>query len=161
MSKSTFAMSSYTYTRLTTTDTERLRALRHVFAVAFDGAEAYQDEPSNEYLVRFLANPMNIALVAEAKDSTVVGGLIAYVLQKVEKEHCEIYLYDLAVAEDYRRQGIATSLIEHLKAIGKDLGAWVIFVQADNVDTEAVALYTKLCSSVESDITHFDIRVDK
>jgi aminoglycoside 3-N-acetyltransferase I len=63
------------------------------------------------------------------------------------------------VAEDYRRQGIATNLIKELQEWAKQRGAYVIFVQADNVDAPAVALYTKLASSVEKDITHFDIPV--
>jgi aminoglycoside 3-N-acetyltransferase I len=87
----------------------------------------------------------------------VVGGLAAYVLDKFEQERSEIYVYDLAVAEPFRRTGIATALIEALKTIAAQIGAYVIFVQADPEDAPAVALYSKL--GKPEDVLHFDIAV--
>jgi len=91
------------------------------------------------------------------KGDEVVGGLAAYELRKFEQERSEIYIYDLAVASAHRREGIATALIEHLKPIAADRGAYVIFVQADLGDEPAIALYTKL--GTREDVLHFDIRV--
>ena len=68
---------------------------------------------------------------------------------------CRIYIYDLAVDEAHRREGIATSLIQALQTIAAERGAYVIFVQADYGDDPAVALYTKL--GVREDVMHFDI----
>ena len=62
-----------------------------------------------------------------------------------------------AVAEPRRRTGIASALIEALKRIAAELGAYVIFVQADPIDAPAVALYTTL--GEREDVLHFDIRV--
>ena len=45
----------------------------------------------------------------------VIGGLAAYELDKFEQDRREIYIYDLAVSEQYRRRRIATSLIVELK----------------------------------------------
>ena len=87
----------------------------------------------------------------------MVGGLAAYVLDKFEQERSEVYIYDLAVAEPHRRSGIATALIEALKPIAAERGAYVIFVQADPVDAPAVALYSKL--GQREDVLHFDIAV--
>ena len=83
---------------------------------------------------------------------------MAYVLPKLEQEKSEIYLYDLAVDENYRLQGIATTLIGELKRVGKGLGAWVIFVQADAVDKPAIKLYESL-SAVKEAPYHFDILI--
>lgn len=85
----------------------------------------------------------------------MVGALAAYTLEKFEQERSEIYLYDLAVAESHRRRGIATGLIEELKRVARERGAWVVFVQADYGDDPAVALYTKL--GLREDVMHFDI----
>jgi aminoglycoside 3-N-acetyltransferase I len=52
--------------------------------------------------------------------------LAAYVLKKFEQERTEIYIYDLAVGEKYRRRGIATGLINKLREIAREIGAWVI-----------------------------------
>lgn len=98
-----------------------------------------------------------IALVAEEGDEAVAGGLVAYLLDKFEQARSEIYIYDLAVDEAHRRRGIATGLIESLRAIGAELGAWMIYVQADYGDDPAIALYAKL--GMREDVMHFDLPV--
>src|SRR5690606_36989488 len=108
------------------------------------------------YLRDLLSSPNFIALVAEANDQ-VIGGLSAYVLPKFEQARSEIYIYDLAVAEENRRRGIATALIEALQPLALARGAWVIFVQADRGDEPAIALYDKLGTREEP--LHFDIAV--
>jgi aminoglycoside 3-N-acetyltransferase I len=80
------------------------------------------------------------------------------VLRKFERARSEVYIYDLAVAEDCRRLGIATALIEGLKPIAVERDAWVIFVQADREDAPAIALYEKL--GTREEVLHFDIPVD-
>ena len=72
-------------------------------------------------------------------------------------ERSEIYIYDLAVAETHRREGIATALIQELKKIAAARAAYVIFVQADLGDAPAIALYTKL--GAREKVLHFDISV--
>ena len=47
-------------------------------------------------------------------------------------------------------------MIEKLQARAVDLGAWVIFVQADHGDDPAIALYTKL--GLREEVLHFDIK---
>ena len=88
----------------------------------------------------------------------MVGGIAAYVLHKFERERSEIYIYDLAVLEAHRREGIATAMILELKRVAAERGAYVVYVQADLVDAPAVALYTKL--GVREDVLHFDMAVD-
>ena len=94
-------------------------------------------------------------LRAKLDESDVVGALAAYVLPKFEQERSEIYIYDLAVAESYRRRSVATAMIRKLQALAADLDAWVIFVQADYGDEPAIELYTKL--GVREEVLHFDI----
>ena len=135
------------------------RALQRVFAEAFDDPTSYQTKPpSDAYVERFLASSSAITLVAIERD-TVVGGLVAYVLDKLEQERSEIYIYDLAVAAHARRRGVATSLIRELQDIAKTRGAWVIYVQADHGDDPAIRLYESL--GVREDVLHFDIPVTR
>ena len=131
------------------------RAAMALFGRAFDDAGSYQGAPpSDDYVRGYLGNPGNILLVATDGDE-VTGALAAYVLQKFEQARSEIYIYDLAVDEICRRKGVATALIEYLKAIGRELGAYVIYVQADYGDDPAINLYTKL--GAREDVMHFDI----
>lgn len=132
-----------------------MRGLLLLFGDAFAEPETYTaKQPTDEYLRSLLASPSFIAIAALA-ESEVVGGLAAYVLPKFEQARSEVYIYDLAVAEKHRRRRVATSLIRKLQAVAADLGAWVIYVQADHGDEPAIALYTKL--GVREDVLHFDI----
>ena len=141
---------SYQSARLDT-----FKKLLRVFGEAFDEIKTYQDSiPSDEYLDSLLNSDTFIALVANVDDK-IVGGLAAYVLKKFEQERSEIYIYDLAVLDGYRRQGIATGLINKLREIARERGAYVIFVQADVGDDPAIKLYESL--GTREDVHHFDI----
>jgi len=143
--------------RIAPGETALLRRTLDVFGKAFEDPETYTSrQPSDAYLEQLLSRDTFIALAALQQD-VVVGGLAAYVLQKFEQARSEVYIYDLAVADGYRRQGVATSLIEHLKPIAAGYGAHVIFVQADLGDDPAIALYSKL--GMREDVLHFDIPV--
>src|SRR5690606_17653878 len=102
-----------------------------VFGEAFNDKDTYNNHrPSNHYLKKLLNRDTFIALAAKYNEK-VIGGLAAYELTKFEQERSEIYIYDLAVLTEYRRQGVATQLIKALQTIGAERGAYVIFVQAD------------------------------
>jgi aminoglycoside 3-N-acetyltransferase I len=133
----------------------QMRDLLAVLAKAFDDDKSYlSKQPSDDYLNNLIARDDFIPLVAVA-DGKVVGGLAAYVLKKFEQERSEIYIYDLAVLEGYRRQHIATGLIDRLREIAREMGAYVIFVQADHGDDPAIMLYESL--GVREEVLHFDI----
>lgn len=145
---------------LTSSDVTLLEALLTTFGEAFNEVDTYTaNRPSREYLRQLLSGENFIALVA-LKNGNVVGGIAAYELKKFEQERSELYIYDLAVALGHRREGIATALIEKLKEIAVERGAYVIFVQADtdSEDQPAIALYTKL--GTREEVLHFDINVE-
>jgi aminoglycoside 3-N-acetyltransferase I len=141
--------------RLTAGDIVFARRALELFGEVFDDRPAYcSDQPDDAWLAELLTDPNFIFQVAREGDR-ITGAMASYVLRKFEQPRREIYIYDLAVAENCRRQGIATALIEALKAIAREIGAWVIYVQADHGDDPAVALYTKL--GTREDVMHFDI----
>jgi len=143
--------------RLMTTDVHVLQRLNQLFAKVFADPESFINHPpKDEYLQRTLGNDAILVLAAHA-DEEIVGGLVAYELMKFEQERSEIYIYDLAVAETHRRQGVATALIQYLRDIARQRRAWVIYVQADYGDEPAIALYEKL--GIREDVMHFDIAV--
>lgn len=150
--------SAIEFKKLTLLDIDLFRQLNEVvFAQAFDDLRTYaQKRPSDQYVELILSKKHIICLTALLQGQ-VIAGLVAYLLEKTEQERSEIYIYDLAVLEPFRRKKIATKLINELKIIAKSLGAWVIFVQADKVDTPAIKLYQSLGTSEEP--IHFDIPV--
>ena len=144
-----------TLRRLASADVPLLRKLNALFGDAFAEPETYTAEPpSDAYLEGLLAKEHVVALVALAGEE-VLGGLVAYELDKFERARREFYIYDLAVAAEHRRRRIATALIEHLREIAARRGGWVIYVQADYGDDPAIALYGKL--GTREDVLHFDI----
>ena len=150
---------TYNIQQITRDDLELMNELLSVFGAAFDDEETYNAKrPGADYLRRLLESDYFIALAA-LNDGKVGAGLAAYELKKFEQERSEIYIYDLAVAEEHRRKGMATALIQELKKIAASRGAYVIFVQADTgiEDEPAIALYTKL--GEREDVLHFDIPV--
>ena len=150
---------SFTVQQLTASDLPLMNGLLDLFAEAFEDAESYSSaRPSAAYTQSLLSSPNFIALVACA-EQRVIGGLAAYELIKFEQERRELYIYDLAVAADQRRQGVATALINTLRGIARERGAYVIYVQADYGDDPAIALYTKLGS--REDVLHFDIEPEE
>jgi aminoglycoside 3-N-acetyltransferase I len=146
--------------RLVPGQVAQFRQVNEVFARAFDDPDSYSaHKPSDEYLQGLLQKPHVIVLASLAGDE-VVAGLVAYVLEKFEQERSEVYIYDIGVREDFRRLGIATSLINELKRHAREIGAWVVYVQADKgeEDIPAQRLYESL--GEREDVFHYDIDVD-
>ncbi len=136
-------------------DLHLMRSTLALFGDAFEDRPTYTGaQPDDAYLRNLLSSPSFIAIAALA-GSDVVGGLAAYVLPKFEQARTEIYIYDLAVDARFRRLGLATAMINELRALARAMQAYVIFVQADYGDDPAIALYSKLGEREE--VLHFDI----
>jgi aminoglycoside 3-N-acetyltransferase I len=148
---------TYSTRTLSAQDAGTLEQLNGVFGIVFEDPARYGSRrPSRDYLATLLRKEHFIAIVASV-DQAVIGGLVAYQLDKFEQDRREIYIYDLAVLEAHRRKGIATALVEKLKLVAAERDAYVIFVQADLVDGPAIALYGKL--GTKETAHHFDIAV--
>ena len=146
-----------TLRRLGPGDVPAMRALNALFGRAFAEPDTYGAAPPDDaYLADLLAKAHVAVLVAEEGEA-VIGGLVAYELDKFERARREIYIYDLAVEAAHRRRGIATALIRHLQAHAARRGAWVVFVQGDPGDGPALALYERL--GTREDVLHFDLPV--
>ncbi|MCC5895192.1 MAG: GNAT family N-acetyltransferase [Alkalibacterium sp.] len=149
-----------TYTRLSNNaeSISRIKELNKLFASAFEDKTTYLgNKPSDDYLKSLLSKEHIIVCVAII-DEKIVGGLVAYVMDKCEQERSEVYIYDLAVDSQHLRQRIATNLIYFLKQEALKSGAWIAFIQADPVDSPAVNLYDTLGKREE--VYHFDLLLD-
>jgi aminoglycoside 3-N-acetyltransferase I len=150
---------AFSIRRINPGDLDLMGDMLTMFGEAFDEVETFRvARPGKAYMEGLLGSDYFIALAA-VKNGAVVGGLAAYELRKFEQERSEIYIYDLAVAESHRRQGIATALIQELQSIAAKRAAYVIFVQAVIGDDPAIALYSKL--GIREDVRHFDIPVGR
>ena len=145
--------SSITVCRLGPSDLPHLRMLNSLFGDAFADPETYTAEPPTEPYLKNLLSKEHVAVLAAMAGHEVVGGLVAYELEKFERARSEFYIYDLAVSLKHRRRGIATSLIRCLREIAARRSAWVIFFKPTMVTnrrsrfTRNLACVRKCCTS--------------
>ncbi len=110
--------------------------------------------PGSDHLVKLLANPNFIVLVASANNE-IVGGLTAYVLDQYYSTRPLAYIYDLAVKKQEQRKGIGKKLISAFNQFCQEIGFEEVFVQADKEEQHAVNFYRSTDPTEEEQVIHF------
>jgi len=95
--------------------------------------------PTPEYLLRFLSRPDNVLIVA--MDGVPVGFLLAYLLDRADRDQQMMFLYEVGVAESHRRRGIGTHMITQLKAICWTQNVMKMWVPTGRSNVAATGLY--------------------
>ena len=128
----------------------RARTLFGVMAQAFE-------EPCSElddaYIEALLSND-DFWVYAAVVDEGIVGGITGHTLPMTRSQSHEIFIYDLAVNHDFRRQGIARGLVQALRRDANAKGIDVSFVPVDVGDEEALSFY-RSTDGVESKVVFF------
>jgi len=98
------------------------------------------DRPLDEEASRrFLGDERHHLLVAR------VGAEVVGFVSGVEMTHpdkgTELFVYELAVAEAWRRRGIGTALLRELSLVGRSRGCYGMWVLAEAENEAAVGLY--------------------
>jgi ribosomal protein S18 acetylase RimI-like enzyme len=62
-----------------------------------------------------------------------------------------VFLYEIAVAPEYQRRGVATALIQGLERICRDEGMAEMFVFTNRSNTAAMRLYASTGGHTEAD----------
>lgn len=104
-------MATFDIRRLAPGDEEL--AIRTIEAVK-PAQERGPQPASPTHLARLLADEANVILVAMVGEAPA-GYLIAYRLPRIDRDAVMVLLYEIAVAEEYRRRGIATAMINAMK----------------------------------------------
>jgi len=95
---------------------------------------------NREAAAAFLAGNKNI-LIAALVDGKPVGYAIGYLLERVDRGTPMLLLYEIEVACEHRRQGIARSIIDALKRIANEAGTYKMWTLTDRANDAARALY--------------------
>ena len=98
----------------------------------------------------FLGNPANYLLVAEA-EGEVSGFLMAYRLERADREASQMFVYEIGVAAPWRGQGLATALVEGITALARAEGMFEAFVLTNRSNEPARRLYARTGGIVEDD----------
>lgn len=95
-------------------------------------SQFHERSVSTSYIEKFLANPFNYLLVAEA-DEQVIGFLSAHALDSIERESAAMFIYEIEVEETHQRQGAGRALINHARTLANEAGMFEMFVLTHTV----------------------------
>ncbi len=96
--------------------------------------------PSPEYLRKFLSRLENVLIVA-TDDGIPVGYIVAYLLDRVDRDQQMMFFYEIGVAESHRRRGVGTRMIAALKAICRTADVMKMWVPTGRSNIPATRLY--------------------
>lgn len=111
-------------------------------------------EPLGDASVHQLLTTSSFWAVAAFAGERVVGGITAHTIPMTRSPSSELFIYDLAVHDGYRRQGAGRLLVSTLCTQALEAGVSEIFVPADDDDVDALAFYRSL-GGEESAVTFF------
>ncbi|MDQ2870753.1 MAG: GNAT family N-acetyltransferase [Acidobacteriota bacterium] len=103
-----------------------------------------------ESLEAFLSNTANYLLVADAGEE-VGGFLMAYRLERADREASQMFLYEIGVAEPWRGRGLAKALIHEITELARGEGMFEAFVLTSRGNEAAQQLYARTGGIVEDE----------
>jgi len=93
-------------------------------------------------LRRFLSKPENVLIVA-ADDGGPAGFLVAYALDRVDRDRRMVCLYEIGVVAERRRRGLATGMIAELLAWCRSENVMKTWMITDRANAAAMRLYAR------------------
>lgn len=111
--------------------------------------------PSDAYVAEMLLR-QDFHVIVALENEKLIGGLTAYEMKMFKRETTEMFLYEIEVAEDYRKKGIGKALIEFLKRICTGKGIVEMFVGTEKDNTAARHLYSATSGIADEDSVWFN-----
>lgn len=107
-----------------------------------DGTEHLAHTLTVDYVRNFLKDDRHYLLSA-LDNGEAIGFILAYRLQRVDRDQDMMFFYEVNVAQQHRKTGIGTALINRLKEICKDENILKMFVLTNTSNIAAYNLYKK------------------
>ena len=136
-------------------------AITSLYKQLYDTEKAFDDNLINEYILddkqlksirKKIKSRKEIFLVAEM-DQKIVGVIDGYIIDSIHYKEKVSFLEHLCVDKKYRKNRIATELIQEFSHKSKEKGATYIKLYAFEKNSNAIKLYNKL-GFVESTILY-------
>ena len=108
-----------------------------------DVVERLAEEPPPARVAELLADERTIFLVA-FEESEPIGFVLAYELLRRHGEPSQLFVYEVGVAPEARRRGVATELLRELARIARARGIHRGFVLTNEANEAAMELYRSL-----------------
>ena len=127
-------------------------------AAVHAGAELFDEPPEEAATARFLGSADHHLLFAYDGERAV--GMISGVETTHPDKGTEMFLYELGVVEDARRQGVATALVHALAALARERGCYGMWVGVDTDNAAALATYRSAGAGEEAPAVVFSWEFD-
>ncbi|MFD5629308.1 GNAT family N-acetyltransferase [Streptomyces sp. NPDC127072] len=98
------------------------------------------DQPVRPEWARLFLDRQGHHLFLAYEDGGPVGFVSGVETAHPDKGH-EMFLYELAVDEPYRRRGVGRALVRELAALARELGCYGMWVAVDTGNDVALAVY--------------------
>jgi ribosomal protein S18 acetylase RimI-like enzyme len=108
-------------------------------AIVHAAAALFDEPPRVDATDRFLNDPGHHLLVAYIAGQSV--GMVTGVEMTHPDKGTEMFLYELGVDENHRRQGVGTGLVSALAALARQRGCYGMWVLTDDDNAAATATY--------------------
>jgi ribosomal protein S18 acetylase RimI-like enzyme len=108
-------------------------------AAVMAAGHLFDNTPRPDATARFLSFEHHHLLIAYVDDEP--AGMITGVETTHPDKGTEMFLYELSVAEDARRQGIGKALVVALRDLARERGCYGMFVLTDDDNVAALATY--------------------
>ena len=112
--------------------------------------------PSADDMVKFLSCRTNLLIVA-IDHGVPVGYIVAYLLDRIDRNRRMMFFYEVGVAEAHRRRGIGKRMIAELKAICRTEDVMKMWVPTSRSNIAATRLYAStggLLLSPDDEVTY-------
>ncbi|HSP65450.1 MAG TPA: GNAT family N-acetyltransferase [Candidatus Deferrimicrobium sp.] len=118
-------------------------------ADVMDAADLFDQPPRQPWVGSFLRDPTHHLLIASRAGRPV--GFVTGVETTHPDKGTEMFVYELAVAPDERRKGVANALLAGLTAIARSRLCYGMWVLTDSDNVAALAAYRSAGATAESD----------
>ncbi len=89
---------------------------------------------------QFLEQPSHYWIAAE-RDSRPLGFLLAYALPRIDQDRARLFLHEIEVLPEFRRQGIGSAMINFIRDILRREQMLSAFVLANRSNPNAIVFY--------------------
>ena len=112
-----------------------------------------------DYLTPFLTSPTHHLLVAMNESQEIVG-FVSFVDLYHPDKATQVFVNELSVHEDYQRQGIGSSLMNHVFEYAND-HAYYVWVATEMENVDADKFYQQLKPHSRQDSYFYDWKIKK
>jgi aminoglycoside 3-N-acetyltransferase I len=114
-----------------------------VFSVMASVFEECVPSASREHVAALLGRS-DFFVIAGFFNGKPIAGLTAFLLPLTRTETMELFVYDIAVAPGYQRQGVGRRLMQEVRNLAAADGIATTWVPADNEDGHALDFYRSI-----------------